>query len=127
MRFPLIVLLRLLGGMTGVVQRTVLAWRLFRDSRVPVPPKAIPTVSMVYAISPLDVIPDWVVGPGHLDDLVVFLAGLWLFVAVCPRQLVQEHRRAISWQPLDGNDNAASAGVRGTGTVVDVEARVVDK
>ena len=96
MRFPLMMLLQLAGGVTGVIQRIVLAWRLFRDGRVPLLPKAIPTLGVAYAVSPLDIIPDWLLGPGHIDDVVVAFLGVWFFVAACPRRLVEEHRRAMS-------------------------------
>ena len=81
MRFPLMMLLQLAGGVTGVIQRIVLAWRLFRDGRVPLLPKAIPAAGVAYAVSPLDVIPDWLIGPGHIDDVVVAFLGVWFFVA----------------------------------------------
>ena len=84
MRLPLMMLLQLAGGVTGVVQRLVLAWRLFRDGRVPLLTKAIPAAGVAYAVSPLDMIPDWLLGPGHIDDVVVAFLGVWFFVVACP-------------------------------------------
>ncbi len=127
MRFPLMMLLQLAGGVTGVIQRIVLAWRLFRDGRVPLLPKAIPTLGAAYAVSPLDIIPDWLLGPGHIDDVVVAFLGVWFFVAACPRRLVEEHRRAMSGLPPRNGDHGAAAGGKPEGEVVDVEARVVER
>ena len=128
MRLPLMMLLQLAGGVTGVIQRVVLAWRLFRDGRVPLLTKAIPTAGVAYAVSPLDVIPDWLIGPGHIDDVVVAFLGVWFFVVACPRWLVEEHRRAMSgFPPGSGGDRGAAAGDKPDGEVVDVEARVVER
>jgi uncharacterized membrane protein YkvA (DUF1232 family) len=67
-----------------------LYWRLFRDPRVSVLPKALLVVTLVYVISPLDVVPDFIPVVGELDDVVVLLAGLWLFVRLSPPEVVGE-------------------------------------
>jgi uncharacterized membrane protein YkvA (DUF1232 family) len=68
-----------------------LYWRLFRDRRVSVLPKALLVLIGVYLFSPLDVVPDFVPVLGAMDDFVVGLAGLWLFVKLCPPPVVGEH------------------------------------
>ncbi len=73
-----------------------LYWRLFRDRRVPVLPKALLVLTCVYVVSPLDVIPDFVPVIGEADDVVVLLAGLWLFVRLCPPEVVREAVRDIT-------------------------------
>src|SRR5689334_13790751 len=67
-----------------------LYWRLFRDRRVSVLPKALLVLTLVYVVSPLDLIPDFIPGIGEVDDLVVVLSGLWLFVRLCPPEVVRE-------------------------------------
>jgi len=37
-----------------------LYWRLFRDRRVPILPKALLVLTLVYVVSPLDLVPDFV-------------------------------------------------------------------
>ena len=64
--------------------------RLFRDSRVSVLPKALLVLTLVYVVSPFDVIPDFVPVIGEMDDLVLVLSGLWLFVRLCPPDVVRE-------------------------------------
>jgi uncharacterized membrane protein YkvA (DUF1232 family) len=68
-----------------------LYWRLFRDRRVPLLPKALLVLTALYLLSPLDIVPDFVPVIGALDDLVVGLGGLWLFVQLCPPPVVREH------------------------------------
>lgn len=72
-----------------------LALRLARDPRVPMAAKAILVATVVYLISPIDIVPDWLLGLGQADDLMALLAGLNLFLRACPGWLVEEHEDAI--------------------------------
>ena len=67
-----------------------LYWRLFRDRRVPILPKALLVLTLVYVVSPLDVVPDFLPAIGEMDDVVVVLSGLWLFIRLCPPAVVRE-------------------------------------
>ena len=67
-----------------------LYWRLFRDRRVSILPKALLVLTLLYVLSPLDVVPDFIPGIGEMDDVVVVLAGLWLFIRLCPPEAVRE-------------------------------------
>jgi len=67
-----------------------LYWRLFRDRRVPILPKALLVLTLVYVVSPLDIIPDFIPVIGEMDDVVVVLSGLWLFIRLCPPEVVRE-------------------------------------
>lgn len=71
-----------LGSPRDILNDVRMAWRLFHDRRVPALAKAIPLMSLVYVIMPFDLIPDWILGMGQLDDLVVVILGLKVFVAV---------------------------------------------
>jgi uncharacterized membrane protein YkvA (DUF1232 family) len=73
-----------------------LYWRLFRDRRVSLIPKALLVLTLVYVLSPLDVVPDFLPGIGEMDDVVVVLAGLWLFVRLCPPEVVRETAHDIA-------------------------------
>lgn len=66
-----------------------LYWRLFRDRRVSVLPKALLVLTLVYVVSPLDLVPDFVPVIGEMDDIVVVLGALWLFVRLCPPEVVR--------------------------------------
>ena len=68
-----------------------LYWRLFRDRRVSVLPKALLVLTVVYLLSPLDLVPEFLPVVGAMDDVAVGLAGLWLFVRLCPPPVVREH------------------------------------
>jgi uncharacterized membrane protein YkvA (DUF1232 family) len=68
-----------------------LYWRLFRDRRVSLLPKALLVLIALYLFSPIDVVPDFVPVIGAVDDLAVGLGGLWLFVQLCPPPVVRQH------------------------------------
>ncbi len=75
-----------------------LMWRLLFDARVPLMAKFAPIVSLVLLISPIDLIPDFLIGffgLGALDDLALLAIGMRLIIALAPKHLVEEHLAAI--------------------------------
>lgn len=72
-----------------------LYWRLLWDRRVSIWPKALLVLSVLYVLSPVDLIPDVLPFIGEVDDLVVIIAVCRLFMYLCPREVVQEHVRRI--------------------------------
>ena len=57
-------------------------WPLMRDPRIPFWAKAaIPAVAAAYVISPVDLIPDFLIGVGQLDDIGVMLLAATATVA----------------------------------------------
>ena len=79
----------------GLLDQVLLTWRLLRDNRVPLWAKLIAVAPIVYVVSPLDFIPDVILGLGQLDDLGLIIGGMRLFEAVVPEYNVQEHRAAL--------------------------------
>ena len=63
--------------------------RLLLDPRVSILLKLIPFGALVYGISPLD----WAIPV--VDDLVILFLGIYLFVELCPENIVKAHRQAI--------------------------------
>jgi uncharacterized membrane protein YkvA (DUF1232 family) len=72
-----------------------LTWRLLRDQQVPFAAKLVPLGVVAYILSPIDLVPDVVLGLGQLDDLALLLLGVQVFIAVVPRAIVQRHRDAL--------------------------------
>ena len=73
-----------------------LYWRLWRDPRVSILPKALLALMAAYVVMPLDIVPEFVPVIGAMDDLAVAIVGLWLFVRLCPPPVVREHVRRIA-------------------------------
>lgn len=63
-----------------------------RDPRVPWYAKALALFIAAYALSPIDLIPDFIPVFGLLDDVIVVGLGLWLVVRMIPPSVMDEHR-----------------------------------
>jgi len=63
-----------------------------RDPRVPLPAKLVAAATAAYALSPIDLIPDFVPVLGLLDDLIIVPLGLWLALRLIPAPLMAEFR-----------------------------------
>jgi uncharacterized membrane protein YkvA (DUF1232 family) len=63
-----------------------------RDRRVPWHAKALAFVVAGYALSPIDLIPDFIPVLGYLDDAILVPLGILLVVRMIPRPLLDEHR-----------------------------------
>jgi uncharacterized membrane protein YkvA (DUF1232 family) len=75
------------------LKRDVLAlWIAARDPRVPWYAKALAAAVGAYALSPIDLIPDFIPVLGYLDDLLIVPAGIWLVLRLIPPELMQEFR-----------------------------------
>ena len=80
----------------GVLRNSRLVWRLLSDGRVPAGLKLLIPGALLYILLPIDFVPDFIPGLGQLDDIAIILLALRLFVALSPRQLVEEHLRHMS-------------------------------
>ena len=67
-----------------------------KDSRVSLSPKLVVLGILAYVIVPTDFLPDFLIGIGQIDDFLVIVAGLKLFIKLCPPEVVQEHLKSIS-------------------------------
>jgi uncharacterized membrane protein YkvA (DUF1232 family) len=63
-----------------------------RDPRVPWYAKVLAAVFVAYALSPIDLIPDFIPILGYLDDLIIVPLGLFLVMRLVPPALMAEHR-----------------------------------
>ena len=65
-----------------------------RDPRTPWLAKAAALLVVAYALSPIDLIPDFIPVLGHLDDLVLVPLGILLAIRLIPAPLMAEFRAA---------------------------------
>ncbi len=68
----------------------------FRDARTPWFAKAWVALVLAYALSPIDLIPDFVPVLGYLDDLILVPAGLALAIKIIPGNVMQDARRQVA-------------------------------
>ncbi|KPL24211.1 MAG: hypothetical protein AMJ93_02855 [Anaerolineae bacterium SM23_84] len=79
------------GWLSEFVRNLRLAWRLMRDPAVAMWVKLIPVAALAYILLPVDFLPDWILGPGQLDDFGIFLVSLKLFLDLSPADIVQRY------------------------------------
>jgi uncharacterized membrane protein YkvA (DUF1232 family) len=84
------------------------AWLAARDPRCPWHARLLGLAVTAYALSPIDLIPDFIPVLGLLDDLILVPLGIWLFVKMLPNGLMEEHRAAAE---LAAQRPRSSAGV----------------
>src|SRR6266550_1813977 len=63
-----------------------------RDPRVPWYAKILALSIAGYALSPIDLIPDFIPVLGWLDELVIIPLGFWLMLKLIPNHIMEEHR-----------------------------------
>lgn len=63
-----------------------------RDPAAPWSARIVGGVAVAYALSPIDLIPDFIPVLGMLDDIVLVPAGLWLAWRLLPADLVARYR-----------------------------------
>jgi uncharacterized membrane protein YkvA (DUF1232 family) len=69
-------------------------WLAARDPRTPWYAKALAFAVAGYALSPIDLIPDFIPILGYLDDLILVPVGVWLVLRLIPPEVLAEHRAA---------------------------------
>jgi uncharacterized membrane protein YkvA (DUF1232 family) len=65
-----------------------------RDPRVPWLAKVLAVCIAAYALSPIDLIPDFIPVLGYLDDAILLPLGILLVVRMIPADIMAEHRAA---------------------------------
>lgn len=83
-------------------------WLAVRDRRTPWSARIVGLLVAAYALSPIDLIPDFIPVLGLIDDAIVIPAGLWLFERLISPEHMAEHRaaaerasaRPVSWLGL---------------------------
>jgi uncharacterized membrane protein YkvA (DUF1232 family) len=69
-------------------------WLAVRDPRTPWTARLVGLLVAAYALSPIDLIPDFVPVLGLVDDAILIPAGLWLFERLVTPAQMAEHRAA---------------------------------
>ena len=110
------------------VRQVKLTWRLLFDPRVPLWSKIIPPATLIYLLSPVDIVPDVALGLGQMDDIAILLLGLKLFIEIAPPEIVREHMQALGarikeWRVVEDDEQqerTPAAAIEGGYKVVDM-------
>ena len=83
----------------------------YRDPRVPFYAKVVLIITVAYAFSPIDLIPDFIPVFGYLDDLLLLPLGIWLSIKLLPPEVIAEYRAQAKQQLLERKPNYVMAAV----------------
>ena len=75
-----------------IKQDAVMLWFAYKDPRTPWLPKIICMLAVAYALSPIDLIPDFIPVLGFIDDAILLPALIWLAVRLLPLEVVTTSR-----------------------------------
>ena len=64
-----------------------------KDKETPVAAKLVAAVTVAYALSPIDLIPDFIPVLGYLDDVILLPALVALTVRLIPRETMEKNRK----------------------------------
>ena len=81
----------------------------YRDPRVPWYAKAVAACVVGYALSPIDLIPDFIPVLGYLDDLVLIPLGIALVLRMIPPAVMDECRARARAELADGKPVSRAA------------------
>lgn len=77
-----------IGFISEIAVKIKLVIRLMKDRRINPLLKLLPFAGLLYLV-----FPDFLIGP--IDDAAVLFAGSYLFLEVCPQNIVQEHLQSL--------------------------------
>ncbi len=86
-----------------------LVLRLMMDRRVPLGLKLLIPAGILYVLLPFDFVPDIVPWLGRIDDILVLVFSVVLFLALAPRHVVLEHSGRGGAAGQDGNGRRGSS------------------
>ena len=73
-------------------------WFACRDPRTPWYARVLTMLIVAYALSPIDLIPDFIPVLGYLDELILLPVGIYLVLKLLPEETLADARaRAQAW------------------------------
>jgi uncharacterized membrane protein YkvA (DUF1232 family) len=70
----------------------VVVWLVAKHERTPIWIKILALMIAAYALSPIDLIPDFIPVLGYLDDLIIVPLGLLLVIKLTPKEIIDDCR-----------------------------------
>lgn len=70
----------------------------YKDPRIPWYAKVFIAIIVGYALSPIDLIPDFIPVLGYLDDLIIIPAGISLSLKMIPKEVLEECREKAKYE-----------------------------
>lgn len=84
-------------------RQTMVLWFSYQHPLTPWLPKWIAIFVVAYALSPIDLIPDFIPVLGYLDDVIILPLGIMLAIRLMPPLVLEECQlKASEWEQNNG-------------------------
>lgn len=84
--------LRLADIVAGIKKEIGVLKYVAGHTRLPLRCKLLAGFLVAYALSPIDIIPDFIPVLGQLDDLIILPLGIWILYKMVPADILEEAR-----------------------------------
>lgn len=82
---------------------SVTLWFAYRNPRTPILVKSLCIFVVAYALSPIDLVPDFIPILGYIDDALLLPGLIWLAVRLLPQEVIEASRlQADAWMAEQG-------------------------
>jgi len=78
---------------------------VYKNPKTKLLPKIIIILTLGYALSPIDLIPDFIPVIGHFDDLLIIPALIYLSIKLIPKDVMEESRKKAEKEPIKLKNN----------------------
>ena len=107
--------MRIIGSLKTWAKRIkrdgVTLWFAGKNPRTPWYAKALGVFVVAYALSPIDLIPDFIPVLGYVDDVLLLPGLIWLTIKLLPPEVLAECRvQADEWMQTKGSKPTSRAG-----------------
>ena len=92
-------------------RQTLVVYFAARDPRAPWFARLLALAVAAYALSPIDLIPDFIPILGYLDDLLILPLGIWLSIRLIPEPVLAHYRQLAKEQLHQRKPNYIMAAV----------------
>ena len=108
---PVLLANRLKKWARRVKRDGITLWFAARHPQVPWYAKALGVLVVAYALSPIDLVPDFIPVLGYVDDVLLLPGLIWLTLRLIPQPLRQECRaQADEWMQTQGRKPTSRIG-----------------
>jgi uncharacterized membrane protein YkvA (DUF1232 family) len=74
----------------------------YRRNDVPIIARIIILIAIIYALSPIDLIPDFIPVLGYLDDLIILPVLIYVSIKIIPKKILEECKEEARILKMDG-------------------------